>query len=234
MTDNNNSDYIFKAYVVNTQAYDTGERDTGAWLHFPASVEDIQALFDKIDLPPGSSPDFYFMDDYVCNIEGMKPLLPMYGDLNELAALAQGLQDLPPHERNKLDAVQASPMRFASLEQFREYPWNVDYFSLDTAIKDDAALGWSWLYQQGLTEIPESCKDAIDPVPFGRHAREMEQGFFTDKGYAMPSGDEWQHERPALEHEAKPSLKVKLKQIQKDCAAREPKPDKPVERGPEL
>lgn len=125
-------------------------------------------------------------------------------------------------------------MRFTDLERFHSYPWNTDYFAFDAAIKDDAALGWSWLHQQGLTEIPESCKDAIDPVPFGRHAREMEQGIFTDKGYLMPSGDEWQYERPATEHEAKPSLKAKLEQSKKECATRETKPDKPANRGQEL
>lgn len=105
MNGNITSYYIFKAYVVNTQAYDTGERDAGAWLYFPPYAEDIQALFEKIGLPPDAMPDMYFMDDYACKVEGLKPLLPMYGDIDELAALAQGLYDLPPHERNKLEAI---------------------------------------------------------------------------------------------------------------------------------
>jgi hypothetical protein len=159
-------------------------------------------LLDEISLPPDATPDMYFMDDYVCNIEGMRPLLPMYGDIDDLAALAQKLHNLPPHERDKLDAVQSSPLRFADLEQFHSYPWNTDYFTLDAALKDDAALGWSWLYQQGL----------------------------------MRSGDEWQYMQPSQkpEHEEKPSLKAKLEQSKKECAAREPKPDKPVKPGPEL
>ena len=236
MNDNNTSDYVFKAYVVNTQAYDAGEHDAGAWLHFPPNGANIQAFFAEIGLPSDATPDSYFMDDYVCNIERMRPLLPMDGDIDELAALAQGLHNLPPYERDKLDAVQASPMRLASLEQFREYPWNGDAFTLSPTIRDDAALGWDWLKQQGLTEIPESCKGAIDPEPFGRHVREQEQGIFTDKGYLAPSGDEWQHERPlpAKEREEKPSLKAHLEQTKKDCAARDVKPDKPGKHGPEL
>lgn len=47
MNGNTTSDYIFKAYVVNTQAYDTGERDAGAWLYFPPYAEDIFSLFEK-------------------------------------------------------------------------------------------------------------------------------------------------------------------------------------------
>lgn len=234
MNGNNNSDYIFKAYVVNTQAYDTGERDAGAWLYFPPYAEDILKTFEKIGLPHDATPDMYFMDDYVCKVEGLKPLLPMYGDIDELAALAQGLYDLPPHERKKLEAIQTSLMRFTSLEQFREYPWNVDYFCLGTELRDDAALGWNWLEQQGLTEIPESCRGAIDPEPFGRYVREKENGIFTDKGYLTLSGDKWLHERPLSKREEKQSLKARLEQTKKKCAARDTKPDKPEKHGPEL
>lgn len=234
MNDNTTSDYIFKAYVVNTQAYDTGERDAGAWLYFPPYAEDIFSLFEKIGLPPDATPDMYFMETYVCNIEGLNPLLPMYGDIDELAALAQGLYDLPPHEYDKLEAIQSSPMRFTSLEQFREYPWNVDYFCLGMELRDDAALGWNWLEQQGLTGIPESCKGAIDPEPFGRYVREKENGIFTDKGYLTLSGDKWLHKRPLPKREEKQSLKVRLKQVKKECAARGATPDKPENHGPEL
>lgn len=61
MTDN----YVFKVYVVNTQAYDTGERDAGAWLYFPSNEGEVLALFENIGLPPDATPDMYFMDDYV-------------------------------------------------------------------------------------------------------------------------------------------------------------------------
>jgi len=234
MTDNNTSDYIFKAYVVNTQAYDTGERDAGAWLHFPPYAEDIFSVFEKIGLPLDATPDMYFMENYVSNIEGLRLLLPMYGDIDELAALSQGIYDLPPHERGKLDAIQTTPMRFTALEQFREYPWNVDCYCLSTQLRNDAALGWNWLEQQGLTEIPKSCKGAIDPEPFGRYVRERENGIFTEKGYLTLSGDKWLHERPLPRREEKPSLKVRLEQTKKECAARDTKPDKPAKHGPEL
>ena len=228
-------DYIFRAYVVNTQAYDTGERDAGAWLYFPPGKADVAPLFEKIALPPGAKPDMYFMDDYVSNIEGLRPLLPMYGDIDELAELARGLHDLSQYERGKLDAVQSSPMRLTSLEQFREYPWNVDYFCLEPMIHSDAALGWSWLRQQGLTDIPESCREAIDPEPFGRYVREKENGVFTEQGYLIRSADEWRRERPEPAREEKQSLKVRLKQIQNEQhATRDMKPENPKKHGPEL
>lgn len=234
MNDKTASDYIFKAYVVNTQAYDTGERDAGTWLYFPPHESDIQALFEKVGLPPDATPDMYFMDDYVCKVEGLKPLLPMYGDIDELAALAQGLYDLPPHEYDKLEAIQSSPLHFTTLEQFREYPWNVDFYCLGKDIKDDAALGRDWFSQQLLSEIPGKCKGAIDYEAFGRHVREEEKGFFTDKGYLTLSGDKWLHDKPLPRQEEKQSLKVRLEQIKKDRSTREIKPEKTEKHGLEL
>jgi len=234
MNDKTASDYIFKAYVVNTQAYDTGERDAGAWLYFPPFKEHVFSLFEEIGLPPDATPDMYFMESYVSGIEGMELLLPMYGNIDELAALAQGLCDLSPNEYEKLEAIQSSPLSFTSLEQFREYPWNVDYYCLSKQIKDDAALGREWFSQQLLSEIPESCKAAIDYETFGRHVREEEKGFFTDKGYLTLSGDEWLHDKPVPRREEKQSLKERLEQIKKDFSARDTKPDKSAKHGPEL
>ncbi len=58
----NSSDYLFKAYIVNTSAYDSGERDTaGTWLYFPPYAEDINAAFDEIGLPASATPDMFFL-----------------------------------------------------------------------------------------------------------------------------------------------------------------------------
>lgn len=94
----NTSDYSFKAYVVNTAAFDAGYHDdTGAWLYFPPYAEEIIDTFEKIGLPHDATPDMYFMDDYVCKVEGIKPLLHRYGNIDELAVLAKGLLFLQQH-----------------------------------------------------------------------------------------------------------------------------------------
>ena len=74
----NSSDYIFKAYITNTAAYDSGERDNaGTWLYFPANAEEITAAFTEIGLPISATPDMYFFDDYVSNVPGLRLALPM-------------------------------------------------------------------------------------------------------------------------------------------------------------
>ena len=61
--------------------------------------------------------------------------------------------------------------------------------------------------------------DAINPVPFGNHAIQEEQGCFTSRGYLTLSGDEWEHERPIeRQTEKKPSIKERLEQSRKECA----------------
>lgn len=137
-----NSDYVFKAYVVNTAAYDAGEReDSGAWLYFPPQAGEVQSLFEKIGLPPDAAPGNYFMDDYVSHVEGMEDVLPMHGDIRELSEVARAISGLSPEDRELLAAVQESPHRLTSLEQFREFPKNTEYFILDTDSHSEADLG---------------------------------------------------------------------------------------------
>ena len=67
--------------------------------------------------------------------------------------------------------------------------------------------------------LPPELLDAIDPIPFGNHAIQEEQGCFTSRGYLTLSGDEWEHERPREKQtEKKPSIKERLEQSRKECA----------------
>lgn len=66
--------------------------------------------------------------------------------------------------------------------------------------------------------LPPELLYAIDPVPFGNHAMQEEQGCFTSRGYLTLSGDEWEHERPReRQTEKKPSIKERLEQSRKEC-----------------
>lgn len=223
MENNHSSDYIFKAYVVNTAAYDAGEREgSGAWLYFPTYGEAINEVMEQIGLPADAKPGSYFMDDYVCRIDGMKQALPMYGDIVELAMLAQGISGLSLKDRDLLAAVQESPYRFTTLEQFREFPHNTEFFTLEPNIKGLNDLGWSYIAQHMDILLPPALLDAIDPVPFGKQAMEDDRGCFSSYGYLAPSGDEWQHEQAARptekRAEKKPSIMERLEQSKKECA----------------
>ena len=152
-------------------------------------------------------------------MEHLKPLLPAGGDASELEAAAQALAGLSPENRDLLAAVQESPYRLTTLEQFREFPANTEYFVLEPNISKVEDVGWRYLAQHLDVLLPPELLDAIDPVPFGNHAMQEEQGCFTSKGYLTLSGDEWEHERPReRQTEKKPSIKERLEQSRKECA----------------
>ena len=206
----NSSDYIFKAYITNTAAYDSGERDNAE----PGSISgkcrgNHRCLYRDwtADL---CHADMYFFDDYVSDVPGLRLALPMYAHVDDLAMLAQELSDLPDHEFNKLMAVQETPLRLTDFEQFKEYPHNFDYFILIPGMSSDEALGRYQLYESGMVEMPEVWKAGIDREAFGRKVREQDNGYFTDKG-GMSSypGMNGEQEKPTVKQdkEVKPSVK---------------------------
>ena len=129
-------------------------------------------------------------------MEHLKPPLPAGGDASELEAAAQALAGLSPEDCDLLTAVQESPYRLTTLEQFREFPANTEYFVLEPNISKVEDVGWRYLAQNLDVLVPPELLDAIDPVPFGNHAMREEQGCFTSRGYLTLSGDEWEHECP--------------------------------------
>ena len=154
-------------------------------------------------------------------MEHLKPLLPAGGDASELEAAAQALAGLSPEDRDLLAAVQESPFRLTTLEQFREFPANTEYFILEPNISKVEDVGWRYLAQHLDVLLPPELLGAIDPVPFGNHAMQEEQGRFTSKGYLTLSGDEWEHERPReRQTEKKPSIKERLEQSRKNMPIR--------------
>ena len=115
-------------------------------------------------------------------MEHLKPLLPAGGDASEREAAAQMLTGLSPEDRVLLAAVQESPYRLITLEQFREFPANTEYFVLEPSIRKVEDVGWRYLAQHLDVLLPPELLDAIDPVPFGNHAMREEQGCFTSRG----------------------------------------------------
>ena len=137
----------------------------------------------------------------------------------ELAAVAKAVAALSPEDRDLLAAVQESPYRLTTLEQFREFPANTEYFILESRVNKLDTLGWRYLFEHTDIVFPDELLKAIDPVPFGNHAMQEEQGCFTSKGYLTLSGDEWEYERPREKQiEKKPSIKERLEQSRKECA----------------
>lgn len=152
------------------------------------------------------------------SLNDLKAMLPHEGSPAEQVAALRALSTLSPEDRDLLAAVQESPFRLTTLEQFREFPANTEYFILEANISKVEDVGWRYLAQHLDTLLPPELLDAIDPVPFGKYAVKEEQGCFTSRGYLTLSGDEWQHDRPqAKQADRKPSIKERLEQSKQEC-----------------
>ena len=152
------------------------------------------------------------------SLNDLKAMLPHEGSPAEQVAALRALSSLSPEGRDLLAAVQESPFRLTTLEQFREFPANTEYFILEANISKVEDVGWRYLAQHLDTLLPPELLDAIDPVPFGKYAVQEEQGCFTSRGYLTLSGDEWQHDRPqAKQADRKPSIKERLEQSRQEC-----------------
>ena len=152
------------------------------------------------------------------SLNDLQAMLPHEGSPAEQEAALRALTTLSQEDRNLLAAVQESPYRLTTLEQFREFPANTEYFILEANISKVEDVGWRYLAQHLDTLLPPELLDAIDPVPFGKYAVQEEQGCFTSRGYLTLSGDEWQHDRPqAKQADRKPSIKERLEQSKQEC-----------------
>ena len=152
------------------------------------------------------------------SLNDLKAMLPQEGSSAEQEAALRALSTLSLEDRGLLAAVQESPFRLTTLEQFREFPANTEYFVLEANISKVEDVGWRYLAQHLDTLLPPELLAAIDPAPFGRHALEEEQGCFTSRGYLTLSGDEWQHGRPqAKQADRKPSIRERLEESRQEC-----------------
>lgn len=152
------------------------------------------------------------------SLNDLKAMLPQEGSSAEQEAALRALSTLSLEDRGLLAAVQESPFRLTTLEQFREFPANTEYFVLEANISKVEDVGWRYLAQHLDTLLPPELLDAIDPVPFGKYAVQEEQGCFTSRGYLTLSGDEWQHGRPqAKQADRKPSIREWLEQSKQEC-----------------
>ena len=95
-------------------------------------------------------------------MEHLKPLLPAGGDASELEAAAQALAGLSPENRDLLAAVQESPYRLTTLEQFREFPANTEYFVLEPNIRKVEDVGWRSIW---MSFCPRNCWTLLIPFP---------------------------------------------------------------------
>ena len=184
---------VFSIQLHNRQLYEQGK--DGVWLDMPTTTEQLQAALRQIGISADNPQDF-FINGYSYP-EGQRLALPydmvLAADVDELNFLAVRLGQLDAAEIAELNAALQNPKGgFENIGQIIDFTENVDYYVHLPDVHTAAALGDYYLNRSGMVDMPQEWKAGIDTAQFGRHIAQQEQGAFTEYGYIVKSGDEWQ------------------------------------------
>ena len=167
----------------------------GVWLDLPTTTEQVQAALRQIGIS-SDNPQGLFISGYFAEEEKRFAIpynMVLASNVDELNFLASRLETLSTGERAELNAaLQAPQSELFSIGRITDFPENVDYYVHLPDVRGPAQLGDYYLNRSGMVDMPEEWKGGIDTAQFGRYVAQQEQGAFTQYGYLVKSGDEWQ------------------------------------------
>ena len=167
----------------------------GVWLDLPTTTEQVQVALRQIGIS-SDNPQGLFISGYFAEEEKRFAIsynMVLASNVDELNFLASRLETLSTGERAELNAaLQAPQSELFSIGRITDFPENVDYYVHLPDVHGPAQLGDYYLNRSGMVNMPEEWKGGIDTAQFGRYVAQQEQGAFTQYGYLVKSGDEWQ------------------------------------------
>ena len=185
----------FSILIGNRSRFEAG--DTGGyWLDMPATKEELHKAMQSVGITTDNPQDFSILgysDDPDKHI-ALPYEMVCAADVDELNFLAARIEQLDPAEIGKLNAAVQRENGFENIGQIIDFTYNADYFVHIPKVHTYRDLGDYYLNQSGIVQMPEEWKSGIDLTTFGRNAAGKEKGAFTEYGYIVESGDEWERQ----------------------------------------
>lgn len=180
----NMSDYIFKAFIVNSFEYDNGNKETsGAWLYFPSDAETVKRTFEEIGLPENASPDTYFFDDYVCGNNDLKKCLGLNESVDALNYLANRISELEDIEMTVFQAV-IQTKECQSIKDAINLTYNTECYDVIADMGSWENIGAYIAEREGFgIEVIGDLSNFIDYATYGRAYANDNGGYFVDDIY---------------------------------------------------
>lgn len=190
--DKNNSDYIFKAFIINSFEYDNGNKETsGAWLYFPTTKENVSALFKEIGLPNNADNNKYFIDSYHSGNNDIAKFLSMYTNIDELNYLASRISELDDIEMSVFQtAIQTE--KISTIANAINVTYNTEYYNVVPDMYSLSDVGEYAAETEGydISKIGE-LSDYIDYEAYGRDYARRNCGEFLGEVYLETGCTEW-------------------------------------------
>ena len=185
----------FSIMIGNRSRFEAGD-PSGYWLDMPATKEQLHEAMRNVGITADNPQDFSirgYSDDPEKHI-ALPYEMVCAADVDELNFLAARLEQLDPAEVGKLNAALQQKNGLANIGQVIDFTYNVDFYVHIPEVHNYHDLGDYYLNQSGMVQMPEEWKGGIDLSTFGRNAAAQEKGAFTEYGYIVESGDEWERQ----------------------------------------
>lgn len=185
----------FSIMIGNRSRFEAGDPG-GYWLDMPATKEQLHEAMKSVGITADNPQDFSirgYSDDPEKHI-ALPYDMVCAASVDELNFLAARLEQLDPDEVGKLNAALQQKNGLANIGQVIDFTYNVDFYVHIPEVHTYRDLGDYYLNQSGMVQMPEEWKGGIDLTTFGRNAAAQEKGAFTEYGYIVESGDEWERQ----------------------------------------
>ena len=183
----------FAILIDSRTRFETGEPG-GYWLSMPATKKELHKAMQSVGITADNPQDF-FIHGY-SDREDRHIALPYdmvcAAQVDELNFLAARLETLDAAGIAALNAATQRKNGFENIGQLIDFTYNEDFFVHIPEVHTPRELGDYYLNKSGMVQMPAEWKNSIDPIAFGRNAAAQEKGSFTEYGYLVESGDEWE------------------------------------------